>query len=104
MEEKRFTKNDSGFICAHCGHSVEPLGYTSRDHCPKCLVSLHVDILPGDRANSCGGKLLPVQALPDPKKGFVIVYKCSKCGATVRNKAARDDDSDFLIQLTVVRD
>ena len=50
MEQKRFTKNDNGFICAHCGKEVEPLGYTSRNHCPFCLWSLHVDINPGDRA------------------------------------------------------
>ena len=49
MEQKRFVKNDSGFVCSHCGKKVEPLGYTSRNHCPFCLWSRHVDIFPGDR-------------------------------------------------------
>ena len=48
MEQKLFTKNDNGFIYANCGFEVKPLGYTSRNHCPFCLCSLHVDILPGD--------------------------------------------------------
>ena len=39
METKRFSKNDSGFICEHCGREVPPLGYTSRNHCPYCLWS-----------------------------------------------------------------
>ena len=45
MEQKRFSKNDSGFICAHCQKTVEPLGYTSRNHCPFCLWSLPRDII-----------------------------------------------------------
>ena len=104
MENKRFTKNDSGFICKNCGKEVLPLGYTSRNHCPFCLCSLHVDINPGDRANECQGILRPIQTLPDPKKGFVIIHRCDKCGKTVRNKAAMEgdqpDDNDLLIRLT----
>ena len=106
MEEKRFQKNDSGFVCRNCGFEVKPLGVTSRDQCPRCLCSIHVDINPGDRANECLGILRPVQVIPDPKKGYVIVYRCEKCGATVRNKAAyptkvQPDDIDLLIRLTV---
>ena len=88
MEDKRFKKNDSGFICANCGKEVLPLGYTSRNHCPFCLFSLHLDINPGDRASDCGGLLEPVRVETDPKKGYIIVYRCEKCGAVVRNKAA----------------
>ncbi|MBQ7599452.1 MAG: RNHCP domain-containing protein [Clostridia bacterium] len=101
METKRFTKNDSGFVCANCGERVEGLGYTSRNHCPKCLCSLHLDVFPGDRAADCGGIMDPVSAEPDPKKGFIITHRCRKCGAVKRNKAARDDNGDLLIELTV---
>ena len=105
MEQKRFTKNDSGFVCAHCGRKVEPLGYTSRNHCPFCLWSLHLDINPGDRASDCGGQLRPIKVETDPKKGFIIVHKCEKCGEIRRNRAATDakiqpDDIDLIIKLT----
>ena len=104
MEEKRFQKNDAGFSCVFCGHSVPPSGVTSRDHCPKCLYSLHVDVNPGDRANPCRGILKPVSAQPHPKKGFVIIYRCETCGAVLRNKASltgtEPDDMDLLIRLT----
>ncbi len=103
MQQKRFKKNDSGFICKNCGADVPPLSYSSRDHCNKCLCSLHVDINPGDRANGCGGLLVPVSALPDAKKGFIINYKCKKCGAAVRCRAASDDDTELLIKLTVAQ-
>ena len=98
---KTFTKNDEEFICENCKEKVEPLGYTSRDHCPKCLCSKHVDINPGDREAKCRGLLKPIQVLPDSKKGYIIVYKCAKCGEIKRNKAAIDDNLDLLIKLTV---
>ena len=103
-----FTKNDSGFTCVNCGKEVLPLGYTSRNHCPFCLHSLHLDVNPGDRASDCGGVLEPVFAEIDAKKGYVIVSRCKKCGAERRNKAAHEakvqpDNIDLIIKLTVRR-
>ena len=105
MESKRFAKNDSGFICQNCGTEVEPLGSSSRNHCPFCLCSIHIDIMPGDRANTCLGILDPIKVELNPKKGYVIVHRCRKCGEIKRNRAAYDarvqpDDMDFLIKLT----
>ena len=114
MEQKRFTKNDCGFICENCGFEVVPLVRTSRNHCPRCLCSKHVDVLPGDRACDCGGVMAPIFAEPDAKKGYVITHKCRKCGFIARNKAALDDgkgklpkeqydDVNLIIALTVNR-
>ena len=105
MEQKRFTKNDASFVCANCGREVEPLGYSSRNHCPFCLWSLHLDINPGDRASECGGKMMPLREETDPRKGFIIVHKCTKCGDVRRNRAAHEakiqpDDLRLLIRLT----
>ncbi|MBE6672878.1 MAG: RNHCP domain-containing protein [Ruminococcaceae bacterium] len=105
METKRFTKNDAGFTCLNCGKEVLPLGYTSRNHCPFCLCSLHVDELPGDRANLCRGIMDAVKAEPDPKKGYVILHRCRKCGQICRNKAAHEakvqpDNLRMIIALT----
>ena len=71
MEEKRFRKNDDRFVCAVCGRDVKPLRFTSRNHCPFCLSSVHLDVNPGDRAAECGGIMDAVKTEPDPKKGFV---------------------------------
>ncbi|MBQ3927041.1 MAG: RNHCP domain-containing protein [Clostridia bacterium] len=105
MESKRFSKNDEGFICAHCGKAVVPMGKSSRDHCPFCLWSRHVDINPGDRANPCQGDMEPISAVPDTRKGYIIIYRCKKCGQEHRNRAALDiadqpDDIEKLIELT----
>ena len=105
MEAKRFTKNDSGFICKNCGKEVVPMGTSSRNHCPFCLCSLHVDINPGDRANECGGLMRPIRTEPDAKRGFIIIHKCDKCGEIRRNRAALDakeqsDNRSLLIRLT----
>lgn len=92
-------KNDNGFVCRRCGHTVEPLKYTSRDHCPKCLHSIHIDIVPGDRANTCLGTLSPIAVEPSSKKGYIIVYKCDKCGEIKRNKSAEDDNFDAMLEV-----
>ena len=97
---KTFTKNDESFVCLSCGKQVLPLKYTSRDHCPFCLCSLHIDINPGDRANSCLGILRPVDLEYSQNKGYVIVYKCSMCGQLHKNKAAQDDDKIQIMKVS----
>ncbi len=99
MENKRFRKNDEGFVCARCGKEVPPLGYTSRNHCPFCLYSLHVDVFPGDRAENCGGLMEPVAAAPHPKKGIEIAHRCLVCGAVRKNRAASDDNEKLILSL-----
>lgn len=99
MSGAKFTKNDQGFICACCGAEVSALKYSSRDHCPKCLVSLHVDINPGDRLNTCKGMLVPIGIKIDNKKGYIIEYKCEKCGELHNNKAAKDDRFSTILKV-----
>ena len=105
MESKRFTKNDNGFICQNCGKEVEPLGFSSRNHCPFCLCSIHIDVNPGDRANECLGIMDPIKVELSPKKGYVILHRCRKCGEIKKNRAATDaknqpDDMSLIIKLT----
>ena len=107
METKRFSKNDSGFICAACSKQVLPMESSSRNHCPFCLCSLHVDENPGDRANECRGIIDAVKVETDAKKGYIILHKCRKCGQIKRNRAAygvktQPDDLKKLIALTAV--
>ena len=94
-----FTVIDEEFICENCGYHVPKLGYSCRNHCPKCLYSKHVDINPGDREEDCHGVLEPI-GLEINKKGYVIIFKCKKCGMIRKNKAAADDNMDILIELS----
>ncbi len=106
--ESRVRKNpihrDEDFTCSHCQADVAAHGRTARDHCPHCLRSLHVDVVPGDRAAGCGGILDPVGA---DKRGqeISIRYTCRTCGADRRNRAILDgatpDDWDAVVALTV---
>ena len=100
INNSRFTEIDEEFICDNCGKKVSKLGYSSINHCPFCLHSKHVDINPGDRAEACHGDLEPVGIEIDNKKGYVIIFKCKKCGKLRRNKAAKDDDMDLIINLS----
>ena len=95
-----FTEIDEEFTCENCGKHVQKLGYSCRNHCPYCLHSKHVDVNPGDRAEQCKGILRPISVELDSKKGYVIVFKCQKCGAIRKNKAAEDDNMDLIIDLS----
>lgn len=94
-----FVKNDESFTCVNCGKTVEKLKYTSRDHCNHCLYSLHVDIMPGDRKNTCKGILIPINVIETSKKGKVIIYRCNKCGREVKNIVAKDDNLNEIYKI-----
>ena len=98
---KRFNELDEGFTCDNCGKVVKPLGYTSRDHCPYCLYSKHVDINPGDRNNNCHGLLKPI-GIEKYKDTYKIIYKCEKCNETHKNIIAKDDDMNKIIEISKV--
>ena len=97
---KKFNELDESFICEHCGMEVPPLGYSSRDHCPFCLYSKHVDINPGDRENACRGLLKPIE-IEKFKDTFKIVYQCEKCEMFHKNIIARDDDMNKVIEISL---
>lgn len=90
---------DEKFICEKCGKEVQKLNYTARDHCPYCLYSKHVDIMPGDRKNSCCGLLEPIQ-IEKFKDTFKIIYCCQKCHQFHKNIMAKDDDMNLIIELS----
>ena len=54
----------------------------------------------GDRAETCHGMLEPIGIEISSKKGYVIIYKCKKCGAIRKNISAKDDDMSLIIKLS----
>ena len=102
MESKKFQMRDEEFICENCGATVKRLNYTARDHCPYCLYSKHVDVNPGDRLSDCHGLLKPV-GIKKKKDKLQIVYICEKCKESKRNIVAVDDNSEKIIELSVVK-
>ncbi len=94
-----FTEIDEEFVCENCGRKVKKLGYSCRNHCPYCLYSKHVDKSPGDREESCHGMLKPIDVELNSKKGYMIVFKCEKCGAIRKNKVAEDDNMELVYKI-----
>ena len=87
-----FTKIDEEFICENCGKHVPKLGYTCRNHCPYCFVSLHVDWdIPWDRNTDCWWKMYPI-SYELRNSTFKILFKCTKCGKQHRNKRSPEDE------------
>lgn len=84
-------------MCERCGRAVAGDGYTN--HCPGCLWSKHVDVDPGDRAESCGGMMEPVAVEQGEGGEAVIVQVCLRCGARRRCRRAAGDSFDAIVNL-----
>lgn len=94
-------KENNGFTCDGCGKDIEPAVKTSRNHCPNCFMSLHVDLEePGDRISTCGGRMIPLEY--EWTNGQIkIHFVCTSCGHLHWNKWAADDnlgDLDMRMQ------
>ena len=96
---KKFNMVDENFNCLNCGYEVKKLNYTARDHCPNCLYSRHVDILPGDRKNTCQGLMEPI-GIEKYKNTYKIIYRCTKCHQIHKNIMADDDNYDLIVKLS----
>jgi len=93
---KKFQRRRENFTCVHCGFAAQGNGYTN--HCPECLWSQHVDVNPGDRAARCRGSMEPVGFII--KRGtYILIHRCTECGITKKNKAAKNDRFDALLRL-----
>jgi len=96
MKTKKFTRTKEDFICEKCSFDVKGDGYTN--HCPKCLWCKHVDINPGDRAESCGGMMDPVGVEVGGGKQ-ILIHSCIKCGMERKNKVQKNDDFNEVLKL-----
>ncbi len=91
-----FQKRVEDFVCEVCGAHVQGDGYTN--HCPHCLWSKHVDVLPGDRAAQCHGLMEPI-GVEIHKGQYVLIHRCTRCGVIRRNRTAPNDNFDLIVRL-----
>jgi hypothetical protein len=91
------------FICRYCGYTIkeEAPGTHHRNHCPRCLRSVHVDDRPGDRASACGGIMEPIAISVKRGSEWVLIHRCTLCGELKANRVAGDDNELALISLAV---
>lgn len=93
-----------GFKCQNCGKFVpfKAPGTHHRNHCPRCLFSLHVDKTIGDRQELCAGKMTPIGKWLKPDGEEMIIHKCEKCGLTRKNRVAGDDTFEGVAALPII--
>lgn len=94
---RNFTRRIEDFSCGHCGALITGNGYTN--HCPKCLYSKHVDVMPGDRQSTCGGLMAPIR-VELFEGSFKILHRCLRCNHEKKNRTVPEDDFDALLRVT----
>jgi len=97
------TTCEESFTCKVCGNLAVPenAGTRHRNHCPKCLSSLHVDGEPGDRASLCGGVMDPIGVWVRKNGEWAVIHRCRGCGALRSNRIAADDNPALLMSIAV---
>lgn len=91
------------FVCRACGAVIaqEGAGSRHRNHCPKCLASLHLDEQPGDRASLCKGVMDAIGVWVRKDGEWAILHRCRKCGAIHSNRIAADDNPIKLVSIAL---
>lgn len=99
----RNTACTESFTCKLCGTFIVPEGAGSqhRNHCPKCLSSVHVDNEPGDRASLCKGIMDPIGVWVRKNGEWAIIHRCRLCGVLSSNRIAADDNPTLLMSIAV---
>jgi hypothetical protein len=93
---RNFTRRIEDFVCGHCQTKVIGNGYTN--HCPECLYSQHVDVMPGDRQATCRGLMAPVH-VEAFGAGYKILHRCVQCGHEKKNQSVERDNFDALLAI-----
>jgi ribosome biogenesis GTPase len=90
-----------GFVCVKCGATAATSGAGSshRNHCPRCLHSVHLDKVPGDRLAMCGGMMEPVSVWVRKSGEWALIHRCAECGAMGSNRIAADDNEMLLLSI-----
>lgn len=100
-KDYQHTACKESFVCQRCGMPANPesAGSKHRNHCPHCLVSLHVDNRPGDRSSMCHGQMEPISIWSKEDGERALVHRCQACGTLKTNRVAADDNQQRLIEL-----
>lgn len=103
LQESSMTTEIGMFVCRNCGEMVpyEGGGTEHRNHCPRCLHSMHLDEKPGDRSAFCSGVMEPVAVWVRHNGEWAIIHRCRRCGRFSSNRIASDDNEALLISLAV---
>jgi hypothetical protein len=101
------------FKCMSCKNYVSAdmrfSGVNSRNHCPYCLWSKHLDLnRAGDRLSACKGAMRPV-GLTLKRSGkkyggeaqgeLMLIHQCVECGKISINRIAADDIAENVWQV-----
>lgn len=98
-----YSDSIESFTCKACGEIIkqEGAGSRHRNHCPKCLSSLHLDNTPGDRQSECGGLMDAVGIWVRGDGEWALVHRCKSCGILHSNRIAADDNPIKLLSIAV---
>jgi hypothetical protein len=102
-DQRTRARRSGTFRCRHCrlDVSTEAPGTAHRNHCPNCLWSRHLDVVPGDRAAGCAAAMEAIAVCVRADGEWALVHRCTGCSAVRLNRIAGDDNPLALMRLAV---
>ena len=103
MKQHQLKNSAESFTCKNCGtlNTMDNAGTHHRNHCKKCLSSIHLDCVPGDRASDCHGIMDAIGIWVRKGGEWAIIHRCRICGALSSNRIAADDNPILLMSIAV---
>jgi ribosome biogenesis GTPase len=97
------TASTDTFTCKVCEtlNLPENAGTRHRNHCSKCLSSIHLDNEPGDRASLCRGVMDAIGVWVRKNGEWAVIHRCRSCGELSSNRIAADDNPALLMSIAV---
>lgn len=105
-------KTESEFKCLNCGSLVPinvAMGTVHRNHCNRCLWSVHLDKnIPGDRQSNCKSLMNPIGLTfkknldkhgKEKLGDIMLVHYCNGCEAIRANRIAADDFEELILKV-----
>ena len=103
MKQHFYNDRIKSFTCINCGalNTLDNAGTHNRNHCRKCLASIHLDNEPGDRASGCHGIMDAIGVWVRKDNEWAIIHRCRICGELDSNRIAADDNPTLLMSIAV---
>lgn len=98
----RITSDQEKFTCIVCGEIISGTERgQQRDHCPRCLTSIHTDQQAGDGASLCKGTMEVIAIWIDENGEWNLVHRCRSCQTLRVSRIAADDNITLLMSIAL---
>lgn len=91
------------FDCVRCGLTVSELGPhdRTRNHCPSCLHSRHIQDHIEGGPSDCRSRMTPISIAVLRNGDWMVIHRCTRCDELTSSPICPDDNQLILMRMAV---